>query len=138
MINFRSFRRLTQSVAQYHKDLLVLENNLNVSMESNWMTRIMDDTIHALSESFHPDKEFEGFCYNELTSAQVEKIEEFLQYFVYSWDAGNEPPAFIVYERTPATGAPIKLECTSVEDAYNIIVDFVEHFQDDVLWRLED
>lgn len=138
MINLKAFTEVIENTAQYHKDLLALENNLNVSMESNWMTRIMDSNIHALSRAFHPDKDFEGFCYQELTSVQVEKIEEFLQYFVYSWDAGNEPPAFIVYERTPAIGAPIKLECTSVEDAYNIIVDFVEHFQDDVLWRLED
>jgi hypothetical protein len=138
MINFRSFKELTESTAQYHKDLLILENNLNVSMESNWMTRIMDSNIHALSRAFHPDKDFEGFCYQELTSVQVEKIEEFLQYLVYTWDAGKEPPAFIVYERTPAIGAPVKLECRSIEDAYNIIVDFVEHFRDDVLWRLED
>lgn len=138
MINFRSFKELTESTAQYHKDLLILENNLNVSMELNWMTRIMDSNIHALSRAFHPDKDFEGFCYQELTSVQVEKIEEFLQYLVYTWDAGKEPPAFIVYERTPAIGAPVKLECRSIEDAYNIIVDFVEHFRDDILWRLED
>lgn len=138
MINFRSFEEIVDSTAQYHNDLLVLENNLNVSMESNWMTRIMDSNIHALSEAFHPDKDFEGFCYLELTSVQVEKIEEFLQYLVYSWDACNNPPTFVVYERTPAIGAPVKMECKSVEDAYNIIVDFVEHFRDDVLWRLED
>ena len=138
MINLKAFTEIIENTAQYHKDLLALENNLNVSIESNWMTKIMDGNIHALARAFHPDKDFEGFCYLELTCVQVEAIEEFLNYLVYAWDGGKEPPAFIVYERTPAIGDPVKLECRSVEDAYNIILDFVEHFQDDVLWRLED
>ena len=138
MINFEAFSKLAEAVNKYHKDLLVLENNLNVSMESNWMTQIMDRTIHALSRAFHSDKEFEGFCYQELTSVQVEKIEEFLQYLIYSWECGDEAPAWIVYERHPVLDPVVKKECRCLEDAYEIIVDYVEHFQDEFIWRLED
>ena len=98
----------------------------------------MDNVIKGLACAFHKDTDFDGFCYNELTRPQVDKLNEFIQYFVYAWECGGNPPAFIVYERTPALSATIKKECKCVEDAYEIIVDFVEHFRDDILWRLED
>lgn len=138
MISLKAFEKITTSLAEYNDSILGLENNLNVSFDDNWMIHIMDNVIKGLAYAFHNNTDFEGFCYNELTRPQVEKLNEFLQYFVYAWECGKEPPAFIVYERTPAIGSVVKLECQSVEDAYNIIVDFVEHFQDDILWRLED
>ena len=137
MINFHAFKEIAESTAQYHKDLLVLENNLDVSMESNWMTRIMDSNIHALSRAFHPDKDFEGFCYLELTHVQVEQIEDCLQYLIYTWECGESPPTWVVYERHPIFDPVVKRECHCLKDAYEIIVDYVEHFQDDTVWNLE-
>lgn len=134
MLNLIAFTELVEATAQYHRDLLVLENNLDVSMESNWMTRIMDRNVRALSRAFHPDTQFYGCCDNELTSVQVEKIEGLLQYLIYSWDGARACPQFVVYERTPA----VQMPCQSIEDAYKIIVDYVEHFQDAVTWKFEE
>lgn len=138
MISLKAFDKITSSLNQYNESIRQLENNLNVSFDDNWMIHIMDNVIKGLACAFHKDTDFDGFCYNELTRPQVDKLNEFIQYFVYAWECGDNPPAFIVYERTPALGATIKKECKCVEDAYEIIVDFVEHFQDDILWRLED
>ncbi len=141
MINFEAFAALTETVNKYHNDLLKFENNLNVSIESNWMTQIMDSIIHALARAFHKDDDFQGWCYQELTSGQVKKIEEFLHYFIYSWECGEQPPAWIVYERIPTLPTlegNVKKECKCAEDAYEIIVDYLEHFQDEFIWRLED
>lgn len=138
MISTKSFEQITAALLKYHRELRDLENNLNVSFDDNWMVHIMDNVIKGLSYSFHEDKDFEGFCYNELTSAQVAKINEFLQYFVYAWECGEEPPAWIVYERYNVIEGPLKLECRCQCDAYKIIKDFIEHPQDDVTWRLED
>ena len=138
MLNLIAFTELVEATAQYHRDLLVLENNLDVSMESNWMTRIMDRNVRALSRAFHSDTQFYGRCYNELTSVQVEKIEELLQYLIYSWDGARACPQFVVYERTPAQAPAVQMTCQSIEGAYKIIVDYVEHLQDDVTWKFEE
>lgn len=138
MLNLIAFTELVEATAQYHRDLLVLENNLDVSMESNWMTSIMGRNVRALSRAFHPDAHFYGCNYNELTSVQVEKIEELLQYLIYSWDGARACPQFVVYERTPEQTSAVQMYCQSIEDAYKIIVDYVEHSQDDVTWKFEE
>ena len=120
MIPKHSFLKLISLIEDYNNSIFKLEDVIDQSLENSWLSHIVDNLIRCTSESFF------STVPEDINIFRVEMIEALIHHFC--WMREEQP---IIYKR-----GDIKIDVTTTETLYDVIVDYMTHIDKDVEFNI--
>ena len=112
-----------------------METTLDCVFE-NWMTQHESNMIYHLSRAFLDTEDIRKIDWecneDDIVEQQQENVEDVIQFFCYDGEFGNKKETLVnIYQR-----GDTKMNGTTAESIYDIIVDYLQNIDEDVTFYL--
>ena len=135
MIERHTFVDMIETLKKYSNKIQQLETTLDCVFE-NWLTQHEHDMIYHLSRAFFDTEDIRNIdrkCNeDDIVEQQQENVEDIILFFCYNCEFGNKKESLVdIYQR-----GNIKMNGTTAEGIYDIIVDYLQNTDEDVTFHL--
>lgn len=135
MIERHTFVDMLEEVREYSEKIRELETALDCVFE-NWITQHESNLIYHLSRAFFDSWDIRNIDFesneDDIIEQQQETVEDLLLFYCYDGEFGKQKEKLVdVYER-----GGIKMNATSPDKVYDIIIDYLENIEEDVTFYL--
>lgn len=135
MIERHTFVDMLETIKEYSNKIRQLETTLDCVFE-NWMTQHESDMIYHLSRAFFNTEDIRNIDWecneDDVVEQQQENVEDLLLFYCYGGEFGKQKEKLVdVYER-----GVIKMNATSPDKVYDIIIDYLENIEEDVTFYI--
>ena len=135
MIERHTFVDMLETIKEYSNKIRQLETTLDCVFE-NWMTQHESDMIYHLSRAFFDTEDIRNIDWecneDDIVEQQQENVEDVILFFCYDGEFGNNKETLVdIYQR-----GDIKMNGTTAESIYDIIVDYLQNMGEDVTFYL--
>ena len=135
MIERHTFVDMLETIKEYSNKIRQLETTLDCVFE-NWLTQHESDMIYHLSRAFFDTEDIRNIDWgcneDDVVEQQQENVEDIILFFCYDGEFGNNKETLVdIYQR-----GDIKMNGTTAEGIYDIIVDYLQNMGEDVTFYL--
>ena len=135
MIERHTFVDMLETIKEYSNKIRQLETTLDCVFE-NWMTQHESDMIYHLSRAFFDTEDICNIDWecneDDIVEQQQVNVEDVILFFCYDGEYGNKKePLVDIYQR-----GDTKMNGTTAEGIYDIIVDYLQNIDEDVTFYL--